>query len=96
MLTQMVGGLRSAMGYVGAANLVELRQIGALSAREHGGFARGSCARCDDHQRVSELQSQFVRLELVLEACFVVARVGSLGFGGGGFEEGGFGEGGLW
>ena len=38
---QLVGGLRSGMGYVGAADLAELRTEGALRAH----LARRGCAR---------------------------------------------------
>ena len=55
---QLVGGLRSGMGYAGAATLESLRHHGPLHARHDGGPRGEPPARRDDHQRGAELPAQ--------------------------------------
>ena len=56
VLFQMVGGLRSGMGYVGCGTIEELRTEDAVRAHHGGGSARVASARRDDHARGAELQ----------------------------------------
>ena len=55
VIYQMVGGLRSGMGYVGCANIDELRTRDGVRAHHDGGTSRIASARRDDHARGAEL-----------------------------------------
>ena len=54
VLRQLVGGLRQAMGYTGAAT-IDAAQGGAVRAHHRRGPAREPPARRDDHQGGAEL-----------------------------------------
>jgi IMP dehydrogenase len=54
-LYQIVGGLRSGMGYCGARTLVELRETAELRRMTSAGAAREPRARRDHHQGSAEL-----------------------------------------
>ena len=55
VLYQMVGGLRSGMGYVGCATSKRCA-TSRVRAHHRGRTARIASARCDDHARSAELQ----------------------------------------
>ena len=55
VLFQMVGGLRSGMGYVGCATIDELRTETEFVRITTAGLARVASARRDDHARSAEL-----------------------------------------
>ena len=52
---QMVGGLKSGMGYCGCATIPELAAEDALCPHQRRRPAREPRARCDDHPRSAEL-----------------------------------------
>ena len=52
---QLVGGLRSGMGYAGAATLDELRTKTQLVRITNAGLIESHPARCDHHQRSAQL-----------------------------------------
>ena len=60
VLHQLVGGLRAAMGYVGAQGSGRVPREGAVRAHLLGGLAREPRARRDDHAREPELSEQGV------------------------------------
>ena len=55
LVDQLVGGLRSGMGYCGAANLTELQERSKFIRISSAGLARKPRARRDHHARSSEL-----------------------------------------
>ena len=55
VLHQLVGGLRAAMGYVGAGDLAEFHEKARVRAHLRGGPAREPRPRRDDHAREPEL-----------------------------------------
>ena len=55
VLHQLAGGLRAAMGYVGAADLAEFREQGAVHPHHRCRPAREPRPRRDDHAREPEL-----------------------------------------
>ncbi len=62
IIYQLVGGLRSSMGYCGCGSIDEMRTQGAVR-RDHGGrHARVARARRADHQRGAELPARDLRV----------------------------------
>ena len=55
MVFQLVGGLRSGMGYLGCGTIRGSAGEGAVCAHQRGGSAREPCARRDHHARGSQL-----------------------------------------
>ena len=55
VLHQLAGGLRAAMGYVGAANLAELREKASFRPHLVGGIPRKPRPRRDNHEGKPEL-----------------------------------------
>ena len=75
VLFQMVGGLRSGMGYVGCGTIDELRTKTRVRAHHRGGPARVAPARRDDHARSAELQPvERVRMEASVDATVIGSR----------------------
>ena len=58
ILHQLAGGLRAAMGYVGAATIQEFQQRRAFRAHHQRGPARKPRPRRDDHARKPELSDR--------------------------------------
>ncbi len=55
MVTQLVGGLRSGMGYTGCKSIERIADKRQICAHHIGRFARIARSRRDYHQRSSEL-----------------------------------------
>ena len=70
VLHQLAGGLRAAMGYVGAKDLAELHEKARVRAHHRRGLARKPRPRRDDHAREPELSEPGVRrVDPLVPAC---------------------------
>ena len=74
ILHQLAGGLRAAMGYVGAATIRRIAGQGAVHAHHLGGLARKPRPRRHDHAREPELSLGGVRRDGIRERLPLIAR----------------------
>ena len=63
LVEQLVGGLRSGMGYCGVANIQELQERSQLRAHHRGGPARKPRSRRDHHQGSPELSAGIMKFQ---------------------------------
>ena len=61
IVSQLTGGVRSSMGYTGCTTIAEMQTRPQVCACDICGHERKPCARCEHHQRSTELPSAVIQ-----------------------------------